>query len=212
MGTVDMLDEIFSLKENKGKNSPGILVNELGRISTMALPPGWIAGNNFSRGTAYAKEFHPRTMSEDGKATENTNVQLIFSYRGSRLSDAASKAFRQLVDAFKESGDGKGQQVNVLGLQAKPLSEILGERSSPDIFKPAFAEVQPINGEPALVIVGKYINHDVKAKLIYVDADQNNRTEYGAPLQAVTYMAPTDEFFKYSAQVNKAISSIVWQH
>ncbi|MDR3616556.1 MAG: hypothetical protein P4L53_23555 [Candidatus Obscuribacterales bacterium] len=207
-----MLDEIFALKDKTAKTQKGPEISDLGRIAQMSMPVGWTAGNDVNRGTSYAKEFHPKTQNAAGEAVENKDVQMVFSYRGNRLSDDASKAFRELIDSPSKSTDGKGQPVTVLDLQRTPLNEVLGERGSAAVFTPAFAEIQKINGEPALVVVGKYAKYDVKAKLIYIDADRNNRTAYGAPVQEIAFMAPSDQFYKYSTQANKALNSVEWQH
>jgi hypothetical protein len=208
--TESMFEDVFGLNKDKPKTPTGHNLSNLGRIEHMNMPVGWVAGNDVSNATSYAKEFHPREQKDGESAVDKNDVQMVFSYRGNRLSDDASKLFRALIDSAPE--DGKAKTLNPRDLQQAPLDEVLGDRGHKNTFQVISAKVQRINGEPALVVEGKYSNYEVNAKLVYVDAERNSRTNAGAPVQEIAFMAPTKEYYKYSMQANKALDTVRWQH
>jgi hypothetical protein len=189
-----LFSDIFAARASQLRGEASV-VRDLGRIETMKLPEGWIKGAESSQESGYSREYHP-----DG----NEQVQLVLSYRGHRLSDKASNAFRSLIDSRPGALDPSL-------VQKAPLNEVLRDIGHQNTFEVLSARVQQINGEPALVVDGKYKNFDVNARFIYIDAERNSR-KGSAPLQEIALIAPTKEFYKYAATATRQLENISWQH
>lgn len=203
----DLFNDIFGPSTKPPQE--GASISNLGRIEQMSLPPGWVAGNDSNMGTGYMKSFFPKEKGADGAAVNRDDVQMQFSYRGHRLNDDASKSFRALIDSAP--ADGSARLLTPRELQQPPLSEVLGDRGNKNLFNLVSAKVQLVNGEPALIIEGKYTKHDVNARVMYIDAERAFRNERGAPVQEMAYLAPTKEFYKFSPAANDAFNKIHWK-
>lgn len=199
--TGDLFDSIFGMSPEK-KLGP---VAQMGQVASMVLPEGWVEGVSARHGPAVAKEFHPLLTDETGNIEDNNEVQINIAYRGFRASDAATTAFRELLDRGPH-------EIPHDQLQNSPLSEVLHERGHKNTFTVTAARIENINGMPALVVEGDYTNHPVRARVAYIDADRRavDRSN-GAPIQEITYMATRENFPKFSESARKAINSIVWK-
>lgn len=196
----DLFNEIFAVKSNNNQDKRAQVEN-LGRIESLTLPQGWVKGNESPQQMGYAREFHPEG---------NENTQMVFSYRGHRLSDNASSAFRRLIDSVGPEAKAVNA-VDARSVQQPPLNEVLGDEGHRNTFQVVSAKVQRINGEPALVVEGKYTNHDVNARFIYFDADRNARGNGNAPVQEIAIIAPTKEFFKAAMTASQQLDQIKWK-
>lgn len=182
---------------------------DLGRIGMLALPQGWVKGRDTSTEGGYARQFHPQEPNAIGELVDKGSVQMLFSYRGHRLSDDASKAFRDLIDSAP--GDGRSRVLPPGKVQESPLNEVLGDLGHKNTFRIISARIEKMNGEPALVVEGKYANYDINAKLVFIDGERNSRQNGNAPVQEIAVMAPTKEFYKYAMRANAALNEIEWK-
>lgn len=203
----DLFNEIFGRSSKPPQE--GASISNLGRIEQMSLPPAWVAGTDTNMGTGYMKTFHPKEKGSDGVSVDRDDVQMQFSYRGHRLNNDASNAFRALIDSAP--ADGSARLLTPRELQQPPLNEVLGDRGNKNLFNLVSAKVQLVNGEPALIVEGKYAKHEVNARVVYIDAERAFRNERGAPVQEMAYVAPTKEFFKFSPAANDAFNKINWK-
>lgn len=205
----DLFGEIFGVSPKAPEAHPDVSITDLGRIQQMSMPPAWVAGPESNIGTSYSKIFNPNEKGPDGALKQRSDVSIELSYRGNRLSDAASKAFRALIDSAP--ADGSARLLTPKELQSPPLNEVLGDRGSKDTFNLVSAKVQRVNGEPALIIEGKYAKHEINARAMFIDAERENRTARGAPVQEMAFIAPTKEFFKFAPAASDALNKIHWK-
>lgn len=201
-----LIHSIFLPRE---RNDQQETVENLGRIGMVALPQGWVKGRETSSDNGYARQYHPQEPNAIGEFVDKGSVQLLFSYRGHRLSDGASNAFRELIDSAP--GDGRSRVLPTGKLQEAPLNEVLGDLGHKNTFRIISARIEKMNGEPALVVEGKYANYDVNTKLIYIDGERNARQNGNAPVQEIAVMAPTKEFYKYAMKASASLSDIEWK-
>ncbi len=175
-------------------------VNNLGHIEHLTLPPGWVVGNWMRSGSGYAREFHP---------VEQQATQLVFSYRGHRLSREATSAFRALIDSAPMYGGSF--RVDTRLLQTAPLAEVLQELGREKTFQLLCAKLQRINDEPVLIVEGKYARYDVIAQVVFVDTERAARTSDNAPIQEITVVAPTRDYYKAATAARNALHTVRWK-
>lgn len=203
--TDKVFDDIFGSQPRK---STGPVV-EVGQIQSMIMPNGWVEGQGLTVGTSRSLVYHPRSKDSSGNPVDNKDVQFNFRYRGNRLSEAASREFRQLIDSLSPSQEPRILKAE--DLQKSPLNEVLGDRGHKNTFKIFSAKVERINNEPALVIEGQYTNHPVQAKIVLIDAERHHRNNLPAPVQEIIYLAKSSEYQKHYLEAKRAFDSIVWK-
>lgn len=175
-------------------------INNLGHIDHLTLPPGWVVGSWMRSGSGYARGFHP---------VEQQQTQMVFSYRGHRLSRAATRAFRNLIDAAPLYGGSF--RVDTRLLQTAPLNEVLQELGREKTFQLLCARLQRINDEPVLVVEGKYAAYDVIAQVIFVDTERTARCTDNAPVQEITVVAPTRDYYRAAVAARNALHTVRWK-
>lgn len=177
----------------------------MGAIAAMAFPRAWVEGETVKQGFAVAREYHPLVVDDEGNIRDKTDVQINLTYRGTRTSEVASKAFRDLLRRGPRKLDPQP-------FQQYPLNEVLRQRGQKEMFEITSAEVEDINGMPALVIEGSYTSHNVRARVVYADAHYRSLDRTcEAPVQEVAYVAVREEFANYYNTAMKVLKSISWR-
>lgn len=180
-----------------GKDGPssrkqgGPQVLDRGQISSMSMPAG------FEKGTAVAGTYANNSFQEY-HLSSNANVKFYFEYRGSRMGAESSKVFRETLDKPPHP---------LTPQELESLHQVLGaNRSNKEDFKINSAKTEDLNGKRVLTIEGRYPQHGLSARTVFVDSDGT-----GSAVQEITFQAPTAEFFKNTAASLIALKSIKWK-
>lgn len=166
-------------------------VIDLGQIARLNMPPGFVKGESEggTSGNNYFAEYHLEADPE---------VKLYFEYRGHRTSKAQAEKFHALLNKPAHKLSPEETQSD--------FGEILSDKNIPQDFHTQIAKTQDINGKRVLVVEGRYINHDLQARTLYVDTDST-----GSAIQEITFQTPVDKRSKYFTSGIKALESIKWK-
>jgi hypothetical protein len=162
-----------------------------GAVRSMRLPTGWSWGerrNSGSQLNSY-QELYLRA---------NPEVTIWFFYRGSRISQDATKAFHHILSLPDHL---------LTKTEIGSISEILKDKSDSQSFDLLIAKTAEINGRKILIIEGRYKETQLDRYHIYLDADSNGR---GGVIQEIFYQAPKAEYFRHLSEARTAFSSIEW--
>lgn len=165
--------------------------NDLGKIKSMSLPDGWVAGapepNRGVPGRVY-RYFH---------APQSKDVQICYFNRGPAM-------YKQFADGFR---DILSKPAHKLSPEEIPyLRELLREMANPKHFQLNNASTIDHNGKRVLLLEGRYIGiqHDVRE--LFIDSDGT-----GQFVQEIYYKAPAAVFQANLPAAIKAFQSIVWK-
>ncbi len=173
------------------RKTSGIQVIDRGQISSMSMPPGFEKGKTV--GGTYAND-----SFQEYHLSSNANVKFYFEYRGRRMGAESSKVFH---DTLEKPPHALAPQ------EIESLHQVLGaNRSNKDDFKINSARTEDLNGKRVLTIEGRYPQHGLSARTVFVDSDGT-----GSAVQEITFQAPTAEFFKNTAVSLNALKSIKWK-
>jgi hypothetical protein len=159
-----------------------------GQIESMNVPQGWVArGNVRLPAGASLVEYHPPGVD---------SVRINSFYRGSRLADQTSEAFKNSLAAPPHTLQSK---------ELASLGPLLGDKTKDfDIY---FAKTEDLNGKRVLSVEGRYKSgNQASEKTIYADSDGS-----GSAVQEISYSAQGREYLKYLTDAENAYKSIVWK-
>lgn len=176
-------------KDDRQASGPKVL--DRGQISSMTMPAGFERGKAI--GSTYANDsFQEYTLNR------NPDVKFYFEYRGRRMGADSSKAFHDILEKPPHS---------LAPQEIESLRQVLGaNRSNKEDFKINSARTEDLNGKRVLTIDGRYPQHGLSARTVFVDSDGT-----GSAVQEITFQAPTAEFFKNSAASLNSLKSIKWK-
>ncbi|MCA9800957.1 MAG: hypothetical protein KC777_03170 [Cyanobacteria bacterium HKST-UBA02] len=182
-----MEDRPISIAQNQ---QPAKEVTDVGQIARLTLPDGFEKGPRESgtSGNNLFEEYHLGT---------DADVKLYFEYRGRRMSQTSSTAFKDLLAAPEHRL--KPDELEALG-------ELLGDKKNPGSFRVDVARTQDLNGKRVLVVEGRYLQHDLQARSMYIDTDGS-----GSAVQEVTFQTPADKVSKHFLAGVRALESVVWK-
>ncbi|CAN5521563.1 hypothetical protein BH11CYA1_BH11CYA1_03360 [soil metagenome] len=173
------------------RQSDGPIVSDRGQISSMTMPANFESGKQVS-GTFANNNFKEYHLSS------NANVKFYFEYRGSRMGAESSRVFHDTLERAPHS---------LTPQEIESLHQVLGaNRSNKEDFKINSAKTEDLNGKRVLTIEGRYPQHGLSARTIFIDSDGT-----GSAVQEVTFQAPTAEFFKNTSVSLNALKSIRWK-
>lgn len=172
------------------KNVAPDYATDIGQVARLALPEGFVEGKERSGevGNNHFKDYH---------LANDPEIQLYFQYRGHRINRAAAGAFRDLL--AKQTGTVSADEL-------KKIREVLDDKSNPKDFRVDLAKTQDINGKRVLIVEGFYRLWDLRARTVFVDAD-----ETGSVVQEITFQVPSSKIGKHYASGVKALESIQWK-
>jgi hypothetical protein len=181
-------DEIFRTGSHE---DPPRLSIQIGPIARMPLPPNWHETERRD-GRMVARTYRPTA----GPA----RVFLSYSYRGFRLDPQAAA---QLCRSLYKRRPGR---VNKNEIAA--LTGALGEKGYAGTFAIQTAMLEELNGKRVLVVDGDYKEYPLRAKSIYIDADQ---AQPGTVVAELSFVADRDSYGRYLPEVMAAFRRITWR-
>jgi hypothetical protein len=164
---------------------------QIGRISNMKEPAGWVPGKPVLR-LGYI-EYHP---------SSDELTKLYTFDRGRRLDPDDAKA---LATALYSYGPHTLKAEELAGLQKHG---ILRDKGPDSQFVPLMAKTEDINGRRVLVLEGSFKAENLHVRTTYIDADVKRD---GSVIQELTYQAPEPVYYNHLPEARKAIQSIVWK-
>lgn len=176
-------------KRAAAANNPESLVISKGKIASMVLPPGWVAGIVDKKGAAdlFEEFHHPDTPS----------AVLAFYYRGRRLPGKTGQSFRSILE----------NDQHVLSLkEIESIAPVLRDKQDPADFSMLTARTEVIGGKRVLLVEGRYKESQQDALEIFIDSDGT-----GTAVQEVFFQASRDDYKKYVHSIRKALASIEWR-
>jgi hypothetical protein len=168
-------------------------VKDIGQISDMKLPAGFVPGKQSGAGSGGNDSFQEYHSGAD------PNVKVYFEYRGHRMSQDSSDKFHQLLGAPAH---------NLPQAELNQLGEVIQDKGQSGSFQISTAKTQDINGKRVLMVEGDYVNQNppLRARSLYIDSDGT-----GSAVQEVTFQAPTASFNKNVVQGTRSLGSINWK-
>ena len=192
-----LFDELMQEGKDSGANAgaanqnSGPKVLDRGQISSMTMPAG------FEKGRQVGGTFANDNFQEYHLGT-NANVKFYFEYRGRRMGAESSKVFHETLERPAHS---------LTPQEIESLHQVLGaNRTNKEDFKINSAKTEDLNGKRVLTIEGRYPQHGLSARTVFVDSDGT-----GSAVQEITFQAPTAEFFKNTSASLNALKSIKWK-
>jgi hypothetical protein len=165
-------------------------ITNLGAIAELALPAGWVAKGDHSKGDAhfYNKEF----------ILPSAEARLSVSYRGTPVKDVSAANFMRLL----AEPDHK-----LTGAELASVEEVLRTRSSEANFQVNNAYTRKIDDQRVLMVEGQVpgkVPHDSMDECImYIPADRK-----GSVIQEVAYRAPHQSYGAYINTIKNAFDNM----
>jgi len=166
-------------------------LEEEGQIASIELPDGWI--EEAEEPSMFSGGRHSRTFS----SPNNSEVRFTFFYRGYPVSEADAEKFSEAL--------GKPPHM-VLSAEFHSLSEILGNLSDQDVFKPLISKTDVLNGKTVLVVEGEWLLADQYCQQIFINADGS-----GTVVQEIFFQAPKLEYARHMKMMKQIFSAINWK-
>lgn len=161
----------------------------IGQVQRLELPARW--KNTGASSTVAGSGYHE--FSVDGK----DDVKFCFYYRGRRMSEPSSKAFHDILSSAPHT---------LKPAEMASLTEVLDQKSDPNVFSTLNARTESINGKRVLVVEGRFKEKQFDTMEVFVDSDGT-----GSAVQEIYYQAPKADYVTYLKDAKDAFKSIVWK-
>jgi hypothetical protein len=182
-----------SLIDTSDPHSADLDVISRGPVRQMRIPHGWSWGerrNSGSQLNSYQELF----------LRNNPEVTIWFFYRGSRISEASTKLFHEIL----------AKHDHLLSkTEITSLSDVLKEQADPQSFDLLIAKAAEINGRKVLVVEGRYRETHLDRYHLYLEADLHGQ---GGVIQEIFYQAPKENYFRHLAEAKNAFNTIQWNN